>query len=179
MLQSAGSSGTVALANGMVADLVTSAERGEYIAFASLGSMLGPSVSPVIGGLIAQNLDWHWIFWFLLILSCAFGVPFLLLLPETGRKVVGDGSVPPPWPSMNLMDYWRERKRRERGEVVDEEKVAELRKDYKFTLPNPLPTFKILLDGESIVVLLVTGLALACFYAITTGASASFSKTYE
>lgn len=60
MLQSAGSSGTVALANGMVADLVTSAERGEYIAFASLGTMLGPSISPVIGGLIAQSLNWHW-----------------------------------------------------------------------------------------------------------------------
>ena len=63
MLQSAGSSGTVALANGVVADAVTSAERGEYIAYASLGSVLGPSLSPIIGGLIAQNLDWHWIFW--------------------------------------------------------------------------------------------------------------------
>lgn len=50
-LQSAGSSGTVALANGVVADLVTSEERGQYIAFASLGSILGPSVSPIIGKL--------------------------------------------------------------------------------------------------------------------------------
>lgn len=31
MLQSAGSSGTIALANGLVGDLVTSSERGQYV----------------------------------------------------------------------------------------------------------------------------------------------------
>lgn len=48
-IQSGGSSGTVALANGVVGDLITSEERGGYIAFAALGSMLGPSLSPIIG----------------------------------------------------------------------------------------------------------------------------------
>ena len=60
MLQSAGSSGTIALANGVVGDLITSAERGKYIAYASIGVLLGPTVSPVIGGLISQYADWHW-----------------------------------------------------------------------------------------------------------------------
>lgn len=78
MLQSAGSSGTIALANGLVGDLVTSSERGSYseiahhpcrvegnanenaVAYASVGSILGPSLSPVIGGLLSQYLDWHW-----------------------------------------------------------------------------------------------------------------------
>lgn len=49
MLQAAGSSGTVALANGVVGDVITSAERGSYIAYASLGSMLGPMIAPVLG----------------------------------------------------------------------------------------------------------------------------------
>lgn len=60
MLQSAGSSGTIALANGLVGDCITSAERGQYIAWASLGSILGPTLSPIIGGLLVQYLDWHW-----------------------------------------------------------------------------------------------------------------------
>ncbi|GAB7324726.1 hypothetical protein MBLNU13_g08585t1 [Cladosporium sp. NU13] len=63
LTQSAGSSGTVALASGLVGDLVTSSERGQYIAYSSLGSVLGPTLSPVIGGLLSQYLDWHWIFW--------------------------------------------------------------------------------------------------------------------
>lgn len=103
-IQSAGSSGTVALANGLVGDMITSAERGSYIAFASLGSMLGPSLSPIIGGLISQYLDWHWSFWFLLILSEVFFLLIFVFLPETCRKVVGDGSIPPPWINSTLYD---------------------------------------------------------------------------
>jgi MFS family permease len=64
MLQSAGSSGTVSLANGVVGDIITSAERGTYIGYASLGGFLGPSVAPILGGVIAQYAGWHFLFWF-------------------------------------------------------------------------------------------------------------------
>lgn len=107
-IQSAGSSGTSALSSGIVGDLVTNEERGKFLAFASIGSMLGTTVSPIIGmihailsstsiiliksllgGLISDYLDWHWLFWFLLFLSWSF-VPLLLVLPETCRKVVSN-----------------------------------------------------------------------------------------
>lgn len=118
LTQSAGSSGTVALASGLVGDLVTSSERGQYIAYSSLGSVLGPTLSPVIGGLLSQYLDWHWIFWFLLILSGVFFVPFFLFFPETSRKLVGDGSIPPPWTSWNLTDTLRHKNRAKKGLIV-------------------------------------------------------------
>ena len=177
-LQSAGSSGTVALANGVVADVVTSAERGQYIAFASLATVLGPSLSPIIGGLIAQNLDWHWIFWFLLIFSVVTTVPFMLFMPETGRKIVDDGSIPPPPLNNNLSDVWRHSRRRKEGIEPDPAVVAKLRENYRLEFPNPLPSLKIILDLESGLVLVVTGMGLACFYAISTGASASFRDIY-
>ena len=60
MVQSAGSSGTVALAQGVVGDCVVSAERGKYVAFASIGSSLGPTVSPLLGGVLSQYAGWHW-----------------------------------------------------------------------------------------------------------------------
>lgn len=60
MLQSAGSSGTIALVQGIVGDCIVSADRGKYVAYASLGSILGPTVSPIIGGLISQYAGWHW-----------------------------------------------------------------------------------------------------------------------
>ena len=41
-LQSAGSSGMVALASGVTADIITSAERGAYIGYASVSTIIGP-----------------------------------------------------------------------------------------------------------------------------------------
>ncbi|KAK4574091.1 hypothetical protein LTR86_001852 [Recurvomyces mirabilis] len=178
MLQSAGSSGTVALAQGLVGDLATSSERGKYVAYASVGTLLGPTVSPIIGGVISQYCGWHWIFWFLLILSCAFFVILALFLPETCRKLVGDGSVPPPWTCVNITDTLRHKKRAQDGHVVDEEKKAELRKNFKLTFPNPLGTLLVLADLESALILIATGLAVSCFYAISTGASVAFRDLY-
>ena len=60
MLQSAGSSGTVALAQGLVGDCITSSERGQYVAWASAGTILGPTLSPILGGLLSQYCGWHW-----------------------------------------------------------------------------------------------------------------------
>jgi multidrug resistance protein len=179
LTQSAGSSGTVALASGLVGDLITSSERGQYIAFSSLGSVLGPTLSPVIGGLLSQYLDWHWIFWFLLILSGAFFVPFFLFLPETSRKLVGDGSIPPPWTSWNLADALRHKNRAKRGISVDKEKQAKLHGNVRISFPNPLSTLVIFGSLEAVLVLLATGFALACFYAISTGAASVLSEVYH
>ena len=60
MVQSAGSSGTVALAQGLVGDCIVSSDRGKYVAYASIGSLLGPTISPVFGGVLSQYLGWHW-----------------------------------------------------------------------------------------------------------------------
>ncbi|CAG7956770.1 unnamed protein product [Penicillium salamii] len=178
-LQSAGSSGTVALANGLVGDMITSAERGSYVAFASVGSMLGPSLSPIIGGLFTQYTNWHWIFWFLLIAGGVFFLFLLLFLPETCRKVVGDGSIPPPPLNNSLVDVIRHRRRKAQGLVPNPEKEAEVRKNYSLRFPSPVPTFKILYDLETSAILLTTGLLFAGFYAVMTGASTSFHEIYK
>lgn len=60
MLQSAGSSGTIALSQGLVGDCIVSADRGRYVAYASAGSILGPTLSPVLGGLLSHYCGWHW-----------------------------------------------------------------------------------------------------------------------
>ena len=48
MLQSARSSGTGALVQGFVGDCALSAKQGKYVAYASVGSILGPSLSRLL-----------------------------------------------------------------------------------------------------------------------------------
>ncbi|RKU43139.1 hypothetical protein DL546_000651 [Coniochaeta pulveracea] len=61
-LQSAGSSTTVALNQAVVADIITSAERGQYIGITVIPVVLAPSLGPVLGGLLSQYLGWRAIF---------------------------------------------------------------------------------------------------------------------
>lgn len=166
MVQSTGSSGTVALANGVVGDIITSSERGTYIAYTSLGPIFGPMIAPVLGGIIGQYAGWHFIFWFLFIFSAAVFIPLILFLPETCRKVVDNGSIPPPLFSQNITDMIRHKRRAKAGLTYDEAKHAEIKRNYKFRLPSPLPTLAVLLDLESACILIATGLGLGCFYAI-------------
>ena len=85
-LQSSGSSGTIALSSGVCSDIATAAERGSYMGFVTAGSLLGPAVGPVIGGILAQFLGWRAIFWFLVIFGAAFLVVFVIFFPETGEQ---------------------------------------------------------------------------------------------
>ena len=177
-LQSAGSSGTVALCNGVVADLVTSAERGVYVGYTSVPTILGPLVGPILGGIIAQYAGWWWIFWFLLIFSATYFVLFLLFLPETCRKVVGDGSVPPPKLNQSLTSIMRERKRVKAGIPVESAQEEAVRKNYQLKIPNPLSTLVIAGDKESGLILFCSGLLVAILYATTTGIPSLFGKIY-
>ncbi|PFH57176.1 hypothetical protein XA68_15405 [Ophiocordyceps unilateralis] len=86
-LQSAGSSSTIALCTAVVADVVTSAERGQYVGFTLVPAVLAPALGPVIGGLLSQFLGWRSIFWFLVISSGVTVVLIILFFPETCRHI--------------------------------------------------------------------------------------------
>lgn len=101
-----------------------------------------------------------------------------LFLPETCRNIVGDGSIPPPWSSWNVTDHVRFKNRERKGIPIDQEKLAELRQNHRITIPNPIGTLKVLADLESALLLVSVGLCLACFYAISSGASKAFSTVY-
>src|SRR5271154_2065674 len=84
MLQSAGSSGTIALAYGVIGDIAPQHERGGYVGIAHIGFNSAPSLGPVLGGALAQTVGWRWIFRTLVILSGLTLTLFVLFLPETG-----------------------------------------------------------------------------------------------
>lgn len=177
-LQSAGSSGTVALAQGVIADVVTSAERGQYIAYTSVASIVGPIVGPILGGILAQYGGWEWIFYFLIIASGLLFVPVVLFFPETCRKVVGDGSVPPPLASVSLTSIIKHRHRRAAGIEVSEAERQYVADNYRVTVPNPLSTLLVVFDKENALILFCSGLVVSCLYAVNVGIPSQFGKIY-
>lgn len=56
--------------------------------------MLGQSIGPVIGGIITEYFGFRAIFWFLFILGGVTLALIVLFLPETLRRVAGNGTVP-------------------------------------------------------------------------------------
>jgi MFS family permease len=178
MVQSSGSSGTVALANACVADLVTSAERGSYIAYTSLSSILAPALGPVIGGILAQYAGWHWIFGFLGIAAATFFIPFFLFFPETCRVIVGNGSIPPPRLNQSLPTYLLEMQKKREGDIAVFIRRDELAKNRKISFPNPMDTLRIVFSKTAGLILLSTSLLFSTAYAVMTSIPSQFSQRY-
>lgn len=186
-LQATGSSSTIALASGVVADIATSAERGLWMGWATSGPMVAAAVAPVLGGIFARFLGWRWIFWFLVILSAAFLVPFLITVPETGRNVVGNGSIPPQGWNMSLLSYLSSRKARKSpsplGRTLSRESnrtaQAKLASKRKLRFPNPLNTLHVIAEKDVALLLFYNSIVYTAFYALMGSFPTMLEETYN
>lgn len=79
---------SLAVGSGIVADMFDIHQRGIPNALVTTGSLFGPVLGPIFGGLIAQNIDWRWIFWILLITSALITIAMALFTPETNAVVI-------------------------------------------------------------------------------------------
>jgi len=88
-LQGAGGGALITSAQTAVADVVAPRERGRYSVYLSIVWGASSLIGPTLGGILAQNPGWPWIFW----LNLPIGVAALLYsdralrrLPIHGRK---------------------------------------------------------------------------------------------
>jgi len=169
MLQSAGSSGTLALGFAVAADVSVSAERGKYMGYIGAGINIGPAISPVLGGVLAEYLGWRAIFWFCLILTGVWMVPFVVSVPETCRRVVGNGSVRPRGWNMTLIQYIRS-VRRPHGDRQPRLRTG---------LPNPLRTLAIAFEKETFQLLVFNATLYLVFIIVVATLSPQFARIYE
>ena len=187
MIQSAGSSTTVALVQGVVADLVTSAERGQYVGMAMVPIMLAPALGPVLGGIITQFLGWRWIFWILTILAAVVCLAMAFFMPETCRAIVGDGSIKPHLYYRTGYDLIKSaliKRRSDKARRLDPNNKAlspvqsAKTARHRLALPKPLTSLKILVEPEMFLLLLYSSIVGAGFYAVMTALSTQFSSIY-
>lgn len=68
--------------------------RTREVAWLTFCSMTGQAVGPVIGGLLNSAWGFRSIFWLLFVFGMLVLMALLIFLPETQRKVAGNGSIP-------------------------------------------------------------------------------------
>jgi MFS family permease len=169
-VQSCGSSGTVALASAVAADIITSAERGLYMGFTSLGNILAPSIGPILGGALNKYLGWQAIFWFLALAAGTFFVPLLLFFPETCREIVGNGSIPAVGWNRSIWNYARKS-----TPTAPPSTLPRCRGQRH----SPWSALRLLFYRPVGLIILSNGVVFASYYAVTAGIPLQFEKIYN
>ncbi|CAG8899814.1 unnamed protein product [Penicillium egyptiacum] len=81
-------SAPMTLVGGTLADLWKSEERGVPMAAFSAAPFIGPAVGPLVGGYLADNCGWHWLYWIQLILAFVAWVMITFTVPETFAPIL-------------------------------------------------------------------------------------------
>ncbi|KAL8991626.1 MAG: hypothetical protein Q9169_007805 [Polycauliona sp. 2 TL-2023] len=75
--------GAGTLGPGLIADLMPVEQRGLAMTVFSVGPTLDPTVSPVVGGSLAEKAGWRWAFWFIAICAAFLSLLTVCILRET------------------------------------------------------------------------------------------------
>jgi multidrug resistance protein len=169
-LQSFGCSATVAIGYGVVADVATPATRGSMLGPAMVATNLGPSIGPLVGGVLVARAGWRWAFWLLVIVGATFLVIMAAVFPETGRNVVGNGSVAAPRWNRPLVQS------RQRHEQCVHITSRSWRK--RDLVPNPLKALLVCFHRDTAAVLSVSAVYYAVYYCVQASIPAIFTAVY-
>lgn len=173
-LQAAGISPVIAINSGIIGDVTTRAERGGYVGYISGFQVLGSAFGALIGAGLSSRWGWRSIFWFLAIGSGVCLVFSIIMLPETKRTIVGNGSVTPrnylnraPLLMFPLI---------RRKLHLDDPEYETLEPRTQLSLLAPLSILKV----KEISILLVTaGIQFATWSTHQTALSTVLSKNYH
>ena len=163
-IQATGNSATVALGAGVIADIAPPHERGGFLGIFGVGPLTGPSLGPVIGGALAENLGWRSIFWFLAIFAGLFSAFLVLFLPETLRSIVGNGIVRPTsiW-HIRIIDVFTGRRKNEDNNVEAQSVVSQRSSVAEKKSTNVLESFKIILQKDVSLILFIPSIYYTMF----------------
>ncbi|RVD82302.1 uncharacterized protein DFL_006732 [Arthrobotrys flagrans] len=173
-LQSTGSASTIAIGSGVIGDITTRDNRGGFMGIFQAGLLVPVAIGPVIGGALAGSLGWRSIFWFLAIYSGIFLIGLTLLLPETLRSIVGNGSLKPSsllakYP-LNL--YQRSSKTKREFEPTDFD-IGTTKKRVDIIGP-----FRILVSKQAAPIIVYLALYYAVWQMSITAMSSLFEEKY-
>ena len=176
-LQSSGSASTVALGAGVLGDITTREERGGYMGIFQAGLLVPLAFAPVLGGIFAGTLGWRAIFWFLTIYSGVFLIFLILLLPETLRSLVGNGSIPATGLAESPIAYLQ-RRRQEKLSSESSQAQQEATKPTNKGRIDFLGPLRILFGKQAICIILFLSIYYTVWQMTVAAMSTLFEETY-
>ena len=78
----------VVLVSASYSDFWDPAHRGTAAAVYSVASFAGPTLGPIVGTFVTENIGWRWTAWITLIMAGLFGPAAFILVPETYGPVL-------------------------------------------------------------------------------------------
>ncbi|KAI5477719.1 MFS transporter [Pseudohyphozyma bogoriensis] len=159
--------------------IVQSAGSASVIAIGagSIGAMLGPALGPVVGGIIADAYGWQSLFWFLTAFGGVVFILIILVLPETLRSLVGNGSIPPPPLNRTVLSIIRAR--RHRNDPVDPSTIPAMPPKKGWKDLQPLAPFRMFKEKDVLLVLTFNAIVYTLFYTVITSTASAFKATYH
>lgn len=114
-------------------------------------------------------------------------IPLVTAFPETGRNVVGNGSIPPQGWNMSLLNYLATKKAHKKAQNELERSTSrqsarsqreQLAKKRKIGFPNPLSTLKVCLEKDIGLLLFYNSIVYTAFYCVTSTIPQLFEQIY-
>lgn len=185
-LQSLGASAAYAVSYGVVADVCLPSERGSMVGPISMLLNLGACIGPVVGGLVAfTSGSYEWVFWTLVVVGGILLTGVGAFLPETARKVVGNGNArtqqkwwEKSWWSLGKEWIKNRRRHSKEADTVTAENVNDmslLSLKRKFCIQNPLACLRIIFHRDTFCVLWIPG----SFYLVDYSFVAAIPDIYK
>jgi predicted MFS family arabinose efflux permease len=139
--------------------------------YADMGNRpnVAPPIGPILGSVIADRLRWPYIFWLLCILSCVTLFVIFISLPETARRIVGNGSIPP----RGIYKCWSPKRQYSGVTNSQEDENRSLRR-----LPESIRSLKVIGGKDSLILLLCNGIFYAAYCCLQTSLSSLFIELY-
>lgn len=126
-----------------------------------------------MGGALTYAAGWTWIFWFLCIASGICLATMALLLPETCRNIVGNGSIPAPSylqiPIPTIMRHTGNAEAHSPTTITTN----------KWRIPNPFKSILILLRRDNTVVISACAVLYVVYPCINVSLATLFVPIYH
>ncbi|KAK1988354.1 major facilitator superfamily transporter [Colletotrichum cereale] len=168
-VQAVGSASTTAIGASLIGDLIHVSRRGKYMGnYSALGGA-GTAFGPVIGGLFAQYTGWRGMFVFLAALAAFLLLFTALLLPETKRGIVDDGSVRPPC-YLRAPLKWLDAPKSSDG-------AADAKTGAKFRIDIRAPV-RLLVEPECLCIVLFTGICYTVWQITMVATATLYAERY-